>query len=573
MAHIPHALSLPEVTFRVAQYLERDDFTACSLVCKPFYASYAPYLWGNVHLGVLLASEKRTPTFSRLIEGSCWNNCEALVRQNSDSLRSLTLMDWGERFGDPHRLLWRPLDTCAQHTNLSTLKMQFGKLHEPDLEPFWTICRQLEILELTEIDLTILLVLSFKASTGIEEGAHHEKRARTNQTGTPPTHGTIPLMDGTLPLPTTTTTTTLAAPVRFPKLRELKLDRIELIPRFQMGEFILQCPMLHTLVWRSTTYKFSLGEFCDYFQAQTWPYLDSLEIIGNPNTGSVREHIQILQSTTRPFKFLDLHIGTMDQRSFDIVREGGYFKTLNKIDLNVPFLTQDHLGSIVSETRETSSKRIREVLESCPSLEHITGTAISGQDIIDSEPWACHRLKTFVVLISMNLTRQSTTTTRRVEYTEDEKKQCHQVFERLSQLRQLQVLDMRNPFLARFQHDPHATLPLDLRMGLGRLSTLKDLEWIGYQGYQNMRMVDMEWMLRHWSKLNKITGGQPTEKRSKTFGNTNVRCHLLTKALHARSVEIPMDWWVFGNDARVYMSNRGLKDVYDTDDDDEGEKE
>ncbi|KAG0206334.1 hypothetical protein BGX31_002796, partial [Mortierella sp. GBA43] len=408
MAHIPHALSLPEVTFRVVQYLERDDFTACSLVCKPFYASYAPYLWGNVHLGVLLASEKRStyrqeplarfispntkalydftqeqqssqqgqipqllhriapwirslslysayftcnmtlgdqctnlhslfisaPTFSRLIEGSCWNNCEALVRQNSDSLRSLTLMDWGERFGDPHRLLWRPLDTCAQHTNLSTLKMQFGKLHEPDLEPFWTICRQLEILELTEIDLTILLVLSFKASTGIEEGAHHEKRARTNQTGTPPTHGTIPLMDGTLPLPTTTTTTTLAAPVRFPKLRELKLDRIELIPRFQMGEFILQCPMLHTLVWRSTTYKFSLGEFCDYFQAQTWPYLDSLEIIGNPNTGSVREHIQILQSTTRPFKFLDLHIGTMDQRSFDIVREGGYFKTLNKIDLN-----------------------------------------------------------------------------------------------------------------------------------------------------------------------------------------------------------------------------------------------
>ncbi|KAI8352389.1 hypothetical protein B0O80DRAFT_87257 [Mortierella sp. GBAus27b] len=107
MAHIPHALSLPEVTFRVVQYLERDDFTACSLVCKPFYASYAPYLWGNVHLGVLLASEKRTPTFSRLIEGSCWNNCEALVRQNSDSLRSLTLVDWDR---DPSNIWNHPID-------------------------------------------------------------------------------------------------------------------------------------------------------------------------------------------------------------------------------------------------------------------------------------------------------------------------------------------------------------------------------------------------------------------------------------------------------------------------------
>ncbi|KAI8345565.1 hypothetical protein B0O80DRAFT_472670 [Mortierella sp. GBAus27b] len=110
-------------------------------------------------------------------------------------------------------------------------------------------------------------------------------------------------------------------------------------------------------------------------------------------------------------------------------------------------------------------------------------------------------------------------------------------------------------------------------MGLGHLSTSRDLEWIGYQGPQRMRMVDVEWMLQHWTNLRKITGGRPTEKRSKTFGNTHVRCYTIMKALHDRIVEIPKEWWSYGRDVKGYMDKNGLKDVYDTDDDCEGESE
>ncbi|KAI8345043.1 hypothetical protein B0O80DRAFT_534610 [Mortierella sp. GBAus27b] len=600
MAHIPHALGLPEITFRVAQYLELDDFTACSLVCKSFYASFAPYLWENIHLGVLSAEKKRAqnqepraksispdtkvlydfppeqqssqqyeilqllhriapwirslslyssyfacnltpgdqcnklhslllslPTFAMPSEETSWNACEALVRQNSNSLRSLTLIEWRECFGDPLRPIWSPLHTCAQHSNLTTLKMQHGTLRAQDLEAFLTICQQLGILELTAMDMTALLVPSNESSTETEEGVHYENRPSLSAT---------------------------SAAVRFPKLRELTLDKINLIPKYLIKEFILHCPMLRTLVWRLNGRKFSLNDFCDYFEAQPWPYLDSLVITGHSNALGIQEHSRFLQSIKRPFKLMDLYLWAIDQRSFDLLRQGGHFETLTKINLATHFLIVDLQESFVDGTQATASKRIIEVLESCPSLEHIVAKEVKGQDIIDSKPWACHRLKTFEVLISMDIPEQSTT---RVLYTEDEKRRCHQVFERLSQLRRLEVLNIRNQYpgyMERYLLRKPVCIPLDLRMGLGRLSTLRDLEWIGYQGPQNMRMVDVEWMLQHWSRLRKMTGGQPALKLSKTFGGTSVRCYLLRKALMARKVDFPVEGMIYGE---------GCGDVYE----------
>ncbi|KAG0202689.1 hypothetical protein BGX31_003533, partial [Mortierella sp. GBA43] len=371
-------------------------------------------------------------------EETSWNACEALVRQNSNSLRSLTLIEWRECFGDPLRPIWSPLHTCAQHSNLSTLKMQCGTLRAQDLVAFLTICQQLEILELTAMDMTALLVSSNESSTESEGGVHHENR---------------------LSLSTT------SAAVRFPKLRELTLDKIKLIPKYLIKEFILHCPMLHTLVWRLNGGKFSLNDFCDYFEAQSWPYLDSLVITGHSNALGIQEHIRFLQSIKRPFKLMDLRIWVIDERSFDLLRQGGHFETLTKINLATHFLIVDQQESIIDGTQAIASKRIMEVLESCPSLEHIVAKEVKGQDIIDSKPWACHRLKTFEVLISMDLPEQSTT---RVLYTEDEKRQCHQVFERLSQLRRLKVLNMRNQYLGcweRYLRRSPVCIPLDLRMG------------------------------------------------------------------------------------------------------------
>ncbi|KAI8345580.1 hypothetical protein B0O80DRAFT_431561 [Mortierella sp. GBAus27b] len=425
MAHIPHALSLPEIAFRVAPYLELDAIAACSLVNKAYYASYSPYLWENVHLGVL-SSRNRTKHLQQryiVLEGrpsqrdrilqalpriapwirslsiysdfsggqimkfgdQCtnlhslwispppfptqehevyWNAYEALVRGNVKGLRSLMLIDWAKYFPNTPQI-WGPLHTCARQANLSTLRIQRGTLYEQDWESFWTICRQLEILELTEMDMTALSVPLDESSPEMEPAPHATTTAAT-----------------------TTATLAIAAAVRFPRLRELTLERIQLEPSHQMEHFVLQCPLLHTLVLcEKSQYRYSLSEFCNYLAASTWPYLDSLEITGHYIHVSVEEYALLLQSTQRRFRHLDLYTGAIGQEPFDLLRKGGHFETLTKLDLSIPLLEDDHLPSMVNGVDAAASRRIREVLESCSSLEHFSATTISGQDIIDSQPW------------------------------------------------------------------------------------------------------------------------------------------------------------------------------------------
>ncbi|KAI8345581.1 hypothetical protein B0O80DRAFT_491693 [Mortierella sp. GBAus27b] len=431
----------------------------------------------------------------------------ARIRDTQEHLRSL---GWRDRSSNPLRQVWDPLYTCARQTNLSTLRIQHTRFYEQDLEPFWTICRQLEILELTDVRFTVLPDLLDESSPGME----------------PAPHATA----------TAVTTTDAAAAVRFPRLRELTLEALQMAPSKQMKHFVLQCPLIHTLVWRPTSYEFLMGDFCDYFAANRWPHLDSLEISGQFNFISAEEYDRFLQSTSQLFRCLDLQTKTMEQGSFDLLRKGGHFKTLTKVDLSVWPPSRDEVNGV----DVAASKRIREVLESCPSLEHIVGTSISGRDIIDSQPWVCHRLKMFAMLICMDITKQ--TPRAKAEYTEHDKRQCHQVLERLGQMKQLEVLNMSNYDLMIAPLRPPVILPLDLRMGLEHLSTLRDLEWLGVDGTLNMRLVDVEWMLQHWTKLRKMTGKPFTVRDSWFLRDNNVQVYLIMKALAARKVEVPEQW-------------------------------
>ncbi|KAI8352392.1 hypothetical protein B0O80DRAFT_454430 [Mortierella sp. GBAus27b] len=344
-----------------------------------------------------------------------------------------------------------------------------------------------------------------------------------------------------------------------------------------MEDFVLQCPMLETLVWRlKAYYYFRMNEFCQRLAAQTWPHLDSLEITGQQNFISGQEHALLLLSTERPFKVLDLKINTVEEQAFVLLQAGGHFGTLTKMDLTLSPLTDEQLQnggpSIINVIATQVSKWTITVFESCPLLEHIVATVIHARDIIDSKPWVCHRLKKFEAMINMDIIKQSSTQTT---YTADDKRQCYQVFERLGLLRQLNVLNLNSPNLGRFRELKLVSLPLELRMGLGHLSTLRDLEWIGYHGFQDIRMVDMEWMLQHWNRLRKITGEWIAMKLSKTFGNMPVRSYLIMEALRARKVEVPESWSTIDREVTEYMNRRRLAAVCDTDSSDsesEGER-
>ncbi|KAG0223804.1 hypothetical protein BGX31_008337, partial [Mortierella sp. GBA43] len=425
------------------------------------------------------------------------------------------------------------------HTNIS-LRIQSGRIHGHDLDAFWKICLQLEILELTEVDLMEL----------------------------PTLHDTIP-------------TNTLTPPtIRFPKLRELTLAKVNLKPHDQMEYFVLCSPMLHALDWCLKLQYFPMAESCSYFGSQAWPLLESLKISGQTNRLSGPELVLLLESTKRHFKRLDLNLGTAEEQVFTLLRGGGHFASLTMVDLTLSTPIQELLaieGTLsIKVMVAKASKRFREVLESCPLLEHIVATTINGQDIIDSKPWACCRLKKFETMIHMGFRRRWRMD---ASYTESEKRQCHLVFKRLSQLKQLKVLNLSWPDYDHLQQLRPMPLPLELEMGLRRLSTLTDLEQFGYRGAPEIRLTDIEWMLQHWSKLRKITGGRPAMKRSKASGVAFVRFHLFMESLKAQGVETPEDWLDHDRDTKWFMDRQVPRigtlasTAYESDSDSESESE
>ncbi|KAI8352406.1 hypothetical protein B0O80DRAFT_499697 [Mortierella sp. GBAus27b] len=607
MAQTQHALHLPEITFQVVQYLETSDVIACSLVCKDFRASFEPFVWMNICLGTFSVFEAiqarceqplakyisisirgcradmagharqdrilqglqriapwirsltiRAHVFPRQLkfanrcagvntlflagiphndqfDESYWNDVEALLRQNSACLQSLTLVGWRERYSDGKlgQPLWRPLLTCAQHSNLSTLKLHSVMVSERDMEALWEIGQQLEILELTNLKKEDMSIQNSGTSAP-------ETTSESNQNLSQAGDHVIHEEEASA---TTATTATSTPAVRFPKLRKLKLERLDMEPWDELGYFIDQCPLLQTLIWSSQCDKPFLGIFCDRLAAGTWPCLDWIEIVCSKRNVTEHEHAALLKSSPRSLRCLDVNVQRLEGKTFNLYRELGHFKTLTKVVLELPNIPESSLGSVIS-------KQVQEVLESCPLLEHIVAVNIIAQDIIQGKPWVCHRLKVFQVMIGLELSDSNHVQAggrAGIKYTKDQRTQFRHIFERLGQLKQLTVLDMRlinQDLNLHHRYSNFTSLPLRLSMGLGHLSTLKNLEVIGYYGPQEIQVVDMEWILQHWKNLRHIQGttGYITVNWTGTpDGVVDERSRLIQESLRERGLQLTIN--------------------------------
>ncbi|KAG0203417.1 hypothetical protein BGX31_003371, partial [Mortierella sp. GBA43] len=327
MAQHHHALNLPEVIFGISRYLESlDDVVACSLVCKSFRASFEPYLWMNIHLKFLLAtnekvcrrqnlvrnislrcfnvrgdgivqglqriapwirslavhahfpgqlrfSNKCTGINTLLLAGvplnghfdeTYWDDCETLLTQNSTCLRSLTLEGWSGSYNHSHytQPLCRVFLSCAQHTNLTTLRIRGSTFSAQDFEGLWKICRQLEILELSEVHMDGIKSSQVGHYLAFQEQFTPVAHSVTNETST------------NCSTPAIATKTT----VQLPKLRELTLDIFGMDAELQLEQIILYCPQLQVLIWNPWYSEPLMRRFCDHLAADTWPCLDWIEI-------------------------------------------------------------------------------------------------------------------------------------------------------------------------------------------------------------------------------------------------------------------------------------------------------
>ncbi|KAG0201446.1 hypothetical protein BGX31_003819, partial [Mortierella sp. GBA43] len=418
-----------------------------------------------------------------------WNDVEALLRQNSACLRSLTLWGWCQSDGyrDIGQPIWKPLSTCAQHSNLSTLKIHSVTISRRDMQAFWGIGQQLEILELTD---------------------------------TKADYREIEL------------TTTPTPAVRFPKLRKLRLENLDMAPAEQLRQFVVHCPLLQSLTWSAEFSEYLMHSF-GYHLDGTWPCLDWIDIVCTNRHVADQEYAKLLEKGPRSLRCLNVNVSSLEEPTFNLYRELGHFKTLTKIVLIPP-----SAPSLQSSPGSVNSKQVQEVLESCPLLDHIAAVIIMAQDIIQGKPWVCHRLRWFQVTIGLETSDNNQDSQAG---NEDRRTQSQQIFERLGQLKQLTVLDMgvHNQLLNRQYVMRFTSPPLTLEMGLGHLSTLRELELIGFHGSQEIEVVDMEWMLQNWMDLRCIhdSGGTLTVKWTKTSdGVIDERSRLVWETLKWRDL-------------------------------------
>ncbi|KAK3823473.1 MAG: hypothetical protein J3Q66DRAFT_331950 [Benniella sp.] len=596
-----HPLHLPEVIFRLVSYLDLKDALVCSLVSRAFYSSFAPYIWGSLHIGLypyrrtallrqnpfarcisvkswstngqeqVQPSEEEiflqvlqraapwirslsihkhystrqlefgknctmlesltieSPPLNDKFDMTYWDNCSAFVRRNSVHLRSLTVKCedyWSE---EPDEPTWTPISDCLQHKNLRSLDLQGGTIKKKQWPSYWKVFENLESLKLESIHVVPPPFISNKSS-----GTTSRDK-----------------------LPT----------ARLPGLRTLILDHlVKTEPSCQL-DFICVCPMIQTLEWTIGQPMLSpvpVEQFARHFEKMVWPELHSITIKGNflyddmcPNN-----YISMLQATQRPFRVLDLGDEPLGLDVFHLLRQG-HFKTLTKVDLSSAVVEPDFNTSI------TADQWVQEVLTSCPFLECVVARALSAQDIADGQPWVCLGLKEFRAMINMEF-KKSDRGPERPKFTEVQKGLCRAVYRQLGRLEQLRVLDMR-----RLEWDDHmmryAPLPLELRLGLGELSRLKDIEVIGFHRYQDMRKADVEWMLQQWPYLSAIYGKYLSNKPSRTFGGEYVRNHLLMRMLESRGVEFERDE-VRTKKRELLVVPKGCV-VYDTESGSEGEEE
>ncbi|KAF9354660.1 hypothetical protein BGX34_010887 [Mortierella sp. NVP85] len=631
-----HALDLPEVLFRIALYLDAKDVITCSVVSRAFHAFFAPFVWGNIHMGLHPSQQKTVryeDPFARFVsfDTKALDDQEQCQPSREEKLLEVLqrIAPWIRSLSIHEHQSPRQLILGGHFTTLESLSIMGPSFNNEFDWTYWTSCMALvkqNSAHLRSLSLTnwrkqynrfrmptwnpiaecaqhqSLRSLSIKAGYINREHMasfwqlcqHLEslkleyiyvtlsppRVSRKDRAGTAAKSGInlgYPITNRTFP-PTGTEEhfwAVTAPTVRLPKLRKLTLNRLYNTGSLhQLHWFIALCPMLQTLEWTiSREAVFPVKEFKHYLAAKTWPELDSITIKEHQNPVSGKEYADIVA------------ILQASQRPLKILDLKLQYLESDTFDLlrqnRFKTLTKIDLdwaadGSSADPSNPPApgvSKWVQEVLESCPSLEYISARNITAQDILDGNPWVCLGLREFKVMINMDFNeREPERGPKRLKYTKAEENRCRAVYEQLGRLEHLRVLHMQCRFWC-----THAmkcvSLPLELGLGLGELCKLTNMKELGFHDSQDMRMADLEWMLQHWPRLATLHGGRLSWKRSKSFGNKFVRDSLLATRLGAEKVQHPKPWIHDDSGLRSYMRTNGITEVYDSESESGSESE
>ncbi|KAG0235871.1 hypothetical protein BGX31_004155 [Mortierella sp. GBA43] len=174
-----------------------------------------------------------------------------------------------------------------------------------------------------------------------------------------------------------------------------------------------------------------------------------------------------------------------------ITQHTGYFGQPSCLALHRHFhgLKVLDIGSYMNREPRTGVSFMNEVLTNCLQLEDITLGIVYSQDIIDGGPWACNdSLKYFSARIKLS-------------YGQNMEQQQQQVTERLSQLTNLERLQLGDPHI----YGIDLLQSIGLGNGLEVLATLRKLRIFDVKSsFYHMTLDGVKWMINTWKHLTTV---------------------------------------------------------------------
>ncbi|KAG9068327.1 hypothetical protein KI688_010593 [Linnemannia hyalina] len=276
--------------------------------------------------------------------------------------------------------------------------------------------------------------------------------------------------------------------------RRLKLGKEDAVmkPVMEGGSgraFWRVCGRFEQLHWGGLV---PIGHVHEDVEPPVWPYLEDLRLGDVRGTDETMARV-VFTHLPPSLKHLRVDSAIFGPESFGILRERVF----------------DNLRTLsVRECTSFRSPMILEALQKCPRLEELDAYSITTTDLRGHPgTWACHGL----TLLRVTFRSGRGEDEEFDDHDNNDGDDDHLLFKHISTLTHLEELDMtrypeayaRNWFSPSRQTGPQ----LRLDSGLGQLLTLTRLKKAKFSGIvQNMRVVDVDWMLQSWPKLEELCG-------------------------------------------------------------------
>ncbi|KAG0283290.1 hypothetical protein BGZ96_012346 [Linnemannia gamsii] len=260
-------------------------------------------------------------------------------------------------------------------------------------------------------------------------------------------------------------------------VKDLRLHEVRYAEPERQLLFMKLCPNMTSLYWRRSGFiiKLPIRQMASELAAGAWSNLHSLELFGDimedeDLAGLVKFMPRLERWRTTKTGFGPIALSEMER----------HFSTIQEIDLRA--------------CESLTSPMIQHLLYSIPTLEYFSADRICADDILQDPAWPCSlQLKDLKLFIDMDVSK---------DVTSDEfKAQQLQVFDRLSMLRNLKVLQISRQVPGPLRPPAMRSLRLQLAAGLTRLDKLRQLEELWFIPGQVMEEEDVEWILKSFPHL------------------------------------------------------------------------